>query len=236
VGVVGLDAMDVFLNHLPFIIVTVLLPLAGAVYIVVRHLFTVIRDKRIYPVAGEAYSVYLLLALAGLVVLGLVFFKVAYDYTYTSMEVVVRPDTGQTVLVTRNWVIIKDLDDLDLYSGIVGFLRIFYLLAGVTIGLGVIPLTLRMAHKLWMIEALIFVLNPLMFILLEIKPLQRMKYSYALAQSYNLGLGDSPYEDYAISLIKFWLPIGLLIGLGISVLVVLVVRRMAVNLDLLKKY
>ncbi len=229
-----MDATTVFLNHLPFIIVTVLLPLAGAIYVTIRHVYTVIRDRRIYPVTGEAYSIYLLLALAGLIVLGLVFFKVAYDYTYTSMELVVRPDTGQAVMVTRNWVIIKDLEDLNLYIGIVDFLKIFYFLAGLTIGLGVIPLMLRMAHKLWIIETLIFVLNPLMFVYLEIKPLQRMKYSYALVEMYDLG--RSPYSDYASSLIDFWFPAGVFLGLVVSVLVVLFVRRRAFNLDLLNKY
>ncbi|MEB3760223.1 MAG: hypothetical protein GSR81_05175 [Desulfurococcales archaeon] len=231
-----MDATTVFFNHLPFIIVTVLLPLVGAIYISIRHIYTVVRDRRIYPVTGEAYSIYLLLALAGLIVLGLVFFRVAYDYTYTSMELVVRPDTGQAVMVTRNWVIIKDLEDLNLYIGIVDFLRVFYFLAGVTIGLGAIPLMLRMAHKLWMIEVMIFVFNPLMFVYLEIKPLQRMKYSYALTQGYNLSLRSSPYNDYAYGLIHFWFPAGLILGLIISVSLLLFVRRWAVNLELLKKY
>ncbi len=231
-----MDVTNVFWNHLPFILTSVVLPVIGILYIAFRLLFYAARERKVVTITSELYNIYLLFGIASVLVLDFVFFKVAYDYTYTTVKTVINPETGQVVTVFVTWNIIRNMSELSLYLSIVNILKPFYFLAGLSIGLSILVLLLRRVHRMWYLELLVYVANPIIFIYSEIKPLQGIKYSYQLVNLLGIGTGHSPYSDYAAVLLTHWLGTGLVLGILLAVFVWVIVSRYATNIGVLSRF
>ncbi len=231
-----MNVTNVFWNHLPFILTSVVLPVIGILYIAFSLLFYAARERKVVTITSELYNIYLLFGIASVLVLDFVFFKVAYDYTYTTVKTAINPETGQVVTVFVTWNIIRNMSELSLYLSIVNILKPFYFLAGLSIGLSILVVLLRRVHRMWYLELLVYVVNPIIFIYSEIKPLQGIRYSYQLVNMLGIGTGHSPYSDYAVVLLTHWLGTGLVLGILLTVFIWVIVSRYATNIGVLSRF
>lgn len=204
-------------GHYPFIAVTVVFPLVLSSYTIARHLARALLRGRAEDPYDTPYNVGLIL-LAGSLPMSLFLYKGAFDSTYLRYSVT---PFGSGWYV---WDMITGPEDLELLLAIVEGLRPYFALAGLGIGLSLVPVLLRRLHGYWLIEAPLLAAPPLLFVVLELRPLRNMKFATG---AYRAGIavpGTTPYELYVEKTLVPSLLEGLLLGISISAVVYLVVR------------
>lgn len=177
----------VIANHYPFILVTLILPAVPTLYVIAGHLYTAARRRRLSH-RGERLTVYSIILIPVIVILGAAFFKAAHDYTYLR-GAVVTPE-GQAVVA---WKSIATPEDESLLRAITRCLSYYYFIAGLELGLSPLLVLLRRHTDSWLLHLLVLVAGPLMFAYLETLPVKRMYFSYTYAKTHGITPGATPF-------------------------------------------
>ncbi|MCE4628083.1 MAG: hypothetical protein F7C34_02910 [Desulfurococcales archaeon] len=217
-----MSSCGVIANHYPFILVTLILPAVPTLYITAGHLYSAARYGRLSH-RGEQLTVYSVILIPVIIILGAAFFKAAYDYTYLR-GAVVTPE-GQAVVA---WKSISTPEDEALLRAITRCLSYYYLLAGFELGLAPILVALRKYTDSWLLHLAALVAGPLMFIGLETLPVKRMYYAYAYAKTNSIAPGTTPFSAIVWPAWSSRLLLGLAAGLaaaGSAIAIVAVLTR-----------
>ena len=205
-------------GHYPFIAATVILPLLLSFYTIQRHILKALLRGIIEDPYDTIYTVGLIL-LAGSLPMSLFLYKGAFDSTYLRYAETPFGSGWYT------WNMITGPRDLELLLTIVEELKTYFALAGLAIGLSLLPALLRKLHGYWLIETPLLAMPPLIFIFLELRPLKNMRFA---SGAYTAGIaepGSTPYELYIENPLMLSLAEGLLAGVAISAAVYLLVKQ-----------
>lgn len=189
-------------SYIPYLIVTVVMPLIGLFYIWLRTL--VYARKRAYMDRPDntLYNVYLIGGLLPLIGGSVVLEKIVSDYVY-----------GTTI----PWRWIHTVTDLYTFLKISEFLSYFYFIAGLGIGLSSLFVILYKYYNNWYIDLLIYLGNIAWFLYLTPRPLERFKYTSAYIQTYNVTPGAQPFELVS-GLFTEKLIYGVILGLSMALI------------------
>lgn len=189
-------------SYLPYLVVTVVMPLLGLLYIWLRTLIMTRRKTYYIRPDNTVYNVYLLAGLLPLIGGSAVLEKIVSDYVY-----------GTTV----PWRWINTATDMYTYMKISEFLSHFYLLAGVGIGLSLLLLLLYKYYENWYIDMAIYLGNLAWFLYLTPRPLARFKYTSNYIKAYNVDPLTQPFQLVS-GLFAEKLAAGLIIGTSFAIL------------------
>ena len=199
-------------GHLPFIFSTLIYPLAVSLGIMIYHAANLFRrGLTIEPYTGLYTMAMILLAVLELW-FSIFFYKAALDSTYLRAY----PSPRGTVIV--RWRTIASVEGLNTVTRIIGALAPYYFLAGLALGLSIIPVLLRGVHSRWYVETPLLAAGPLIFAKLEAMPLQDMRFSLGIARLIGAD-GESVYSFLArerfIGMFLEGVVVGLLLSAGV---------------------
>ncbi len=189
-------------SYIPYLIVTVVMPLIGLFYIWLRTLVNAKKRAYMGRPYNTLYNVYLIGGLLPLIGGSVVLEKIVSDYVY-----------GTTI----PWRWIHTVTDLYTFLKISEFLSYFYFIAGLGIGLSTLLVTLYKYYDNWYIDLLIYLGNIAWFLYLTPRPLARFKYTSAYIQTYNVTQASQPF-DLVSSLFLERLVFGAVVGLILAII------------------
>ncbi len=213
-------------NHYPFILVTIVLPLVPLAYIVLGHLYSVLRSRRLYYRGGRL-TTYSILLIPIIIMLGSAFFKAAYDYTYITM--VVGGSGPNSGAIPIYWQSIATNQDYRRLENIAYCLAPYYSLAGLTLGLVPGVILLRRATEAWTIHVIPAIMGSIMFAELEAAPIKEMYFALGFLKEHNLPLGTKPFQLIAWPIWEKHLILGFIAGLLLSLTTYVLARSHASN-------
>jgi len=189
-------------SYIPYLIVTVVMPLIGLLYIWLRTLVNARKRTYMGRPDNTLYNVYLIGGLLPLIGGSVVLEKIVSDYVY-----------GTTI----PWRWIHTVTDLYTFLKISEFLSYFYFIAGLGIGLSILLVILYKYYDNWYIDLVVYLGNIAWFLYLTPRPLERFKYTSAYIQTYNVTPGIQPFELVS-GLFTERLIYGVLLGLSMAIL------------------
>jgi len=209
-GSVGFkDIGYVFNSYLPFLLVTVILPVTGLVYLWTRSMRLSRKGLIMARPPNTVYVVYLIASLISAMGAAVAFYKAAVDYVYGSMSM---------------WRFIKSDDELTLYMSIGRMIAFFHFLAGLGIGLMAQLPYARRSYDYWYVDLGVYLANIGWFLYLSRSPLDIFHYAYAYRLAKNIPVSASPYDLIKWTILKAF-ALGVLLGLMLTSLIVITRRR-----------
>lgn len=193
-------------SYIPFLVMTVVIPLAGLLFLWARGLLYAFRGKPLTRPDSMAYSVYIIAGLFTLAGGAAVVHKAVTDHVYGSLI---------------PWRFIRSEYELDIYLGIASFLGKFFLLAGIALGLALLLLLFARSYDHWYADLVVYLGSIAWFLYLTPKPIKRFKYAYNYIQAHNIEPGAVPYSLVDPSFEKCLL-LGFILGATVAMLVFIV--------------
>ena len=211
-------------NHYPFILVTIIMPLASVAYIVLGHLYSAVRHGTLY-FRGERLTAYSIVLIPIIVLLGTAFFKAAYDYTYITSVVGGRGPVGGAVPLY--WQSISGEQDYERLLNITWCLAPYYFLAGLTLGLTPGIVLLRRVTESWILHLIPAVIGPIMFVYFEAAPVKKLYFALGFLKEHGLPLGVRPFDLVVWPVWEKHLLTGVGLGIALSVAAYIAARTRA---------
>jgi len=205
-------------GHLPFAFTTLFYPLALAIAIHTYHWVNLAKRGRTVDPYTEGYMLAFILLAALSLWFSLFFYKAAFDSTY------LRAYEAPMGTVLGTWKTVVDQSDLARISRIIDALRPYYFVAGLAAGLSILPALMRSVHTRWFVETPLLAAGPLIFIALESKPLNNMRFSLVISRKLGAD-GASVYEFLARPRLMPLFYAGLVIGVMASLALYSVYKR-----------
>lgn len=196
-------------SYMPYLVVLVVIPLVGVLYLWLRTIYYARRGEYLQRPDHPVYSVYLIGGLFPIIGGAAVLYKIVADYVYGHLPM---------------WRWIRAPIDLYTYQRIAEFLSHFYLLSGLVIGLSTLLILLRKYYENWYIDLAVYLGTSAWFLYLTPLPLKKFKYTTNFMKTHNIPAGSLPYNMVS-PLLHERLAIGVAIGLAMSASAYLYYRR-----------